>query len=356
MKNLHHYSYLLLIVVLPFLNACSDDSPDPIAGEEEGLYQNGILVVNQGNFTNADGSLDFYDPATQTLTIDAYRKTNEEPIGGIIENVAFHGDKAIIISNVADKIIMAEAGNLAEIATIQDPVLATPRYFTGSGQKGYVSAWGPYEEDWSLQNSKVAVLDLNSHALITTIDVPAGPEGIISLGNKVFVANSSNDTITVIDTQTDAVIEKIKTYTAPRHFAADAADKLWVVYGSGHIARFNPNTYQEELSLQIEDKSLSGKIQLVGNTLYFHTSQWDETYTNTSNAIYKLDISAASPAEELVLEKENMRTFAVDPEDGTIYGGVALGAESGTIVIFDEQGNELDHFAAGKFPHQIIFR
>jgi YVTN family beta-propeller protein len=354
MKNLHTYTYLLLLSILPFLNACTDDTPEPAEGEP--VYRNGILVVNQGNFSSADGSLDFYDPAEEVHTINVYQKANQEPIGGIIEDVAFHAGKAIIISNAADKVIIADENSLVEVATIEDAELATPRYFAGSGSKGYISVWGPYEDDWSLQNSRVAVLDLSSNTLASTIEVPAGPEGIVSIGNKVFVANSFTDTISVIDTQTDALIKKIKTHPSPSHFAVDANGQLWVVYGSGYIARINPFTYEEEKTIEISDKSLSGKIQLVGNTLYFHTSQWDESYTNTSNAIYKVDITAASPEAALVLEKENMRTFRVDAENGNIYGGISLGAESGTIVVFDQQGQETGNFAAGKFPHQIIFR
>lgn len=355
MNKLNKLFYLLSIALVPLLYSCEEDGPEPVVEKQEARYGNGVLVINQGNFSNADGTIDYYSFEEESLSRSIFLKENEEPIGGIIEDVAFHGDKAFIISNVADKIIITDADSLNEVATIQDAELVTPRYFAGVGNKGYVTVWGPYEEDWTLKNSKVAVLDLTSNSLLTTIPVPAGAEGIAAIGNKIFVANSSTDTITVIDTKTDAVIHKIKTASSPKHFVVDGNENLWVIYRNS-LSQIDPDTYEELKSVQFEGLSLSGKAQLIDNTLYVHTSRWSEDYSKTFNAVYTIDISAAELAEELVLEKENMRAFGVDPEGERMYGGVAVGAESGTVVVFDLEGNELDNFAAGKFPHEIIIR
>lgn len=353
MNKLNKLFYLLTISSIPFLYSCGDDdSPAPVA---EAKYSNGILVVNQGNFSNADGTIDFFSLSDEALTRSIYQKENGQAIGGIIEDVAIFQDKMFIISNAADKIIITDADSLYEIATIQSNSLVTPRYVTFAGNKAYVSAWGPYESDYSLKNSKVAVLDLTSNSLSTSIPVPAGPEGIISVGEKVFVANSSTDTITVIDTNTDEIIHKIKTPSSPKHFFKDNNENLWAVYGN-RISQIDPDSYEELKSVQFGELSLSGQVQLAGNILYFHTNRWNEDYTKTFNSVYKIDISTADLSEELVLEKENMRTFGADPEKNRIYGGVAVGAESGTVVIFDMEGNELDNFPAGRFPHEIIIR
>jgi YVTN family beta-propeller protein len=354
MKTNNNLFYLLTLAVLSFLYSCDDAGTDPVV-EEQAKYSNGVLVVNQGNFSNADGSLDFFHFEDETLTPFVYQKENEEEINSIIEDVAFHNDKMYIVANAADKIVVTDADSLNKIASITDAALATPRYFTATGDKGYVSVWGPYEDDYSLKNSKVAVLDLNSNAILSTIPVPAGPEGIVALNNKVFVANSWTDTITVIDTQTDAVIDKIKTTVPPQHFVVDSNNKLWVIFGNS-ISQIDPSSYEELMTIDFEGKSLSGKAQLVGNSLYFHTSQWNSDYTKTSNGVYKIDITASSPTAEVVVEKENMRTFGIHPETGNVYGGVAVGAEAGTIVVFDKDGKELDNFASGKFPYEIIFR
>lgn len=346
--------YLLLLAVLPSLYSC-EESPEPII-EEEARYSNGALVVNQGNFGSADGSLDFFYFENDQLVPFVYQKENDEAINSIIEDVAFHNDRMYIVANRADQIIVTDADSLNTIASITAEDLLTPRYFTASGDKGYVSVWGPYEADYSLKNSTVAVLDLNSNSILSYIPVPAGPEGIVAIGNKVFVANSSTDTITVINSGTEAVVEKIKTYVAPKHFVVDEANKLWVVYGSGNIARINPETYEEELLIELSGDTPSGKIQLVNNTLYYHTSRYSEDYSKTFNAVYALDLSSASPAPVQILEKENLKTFAVQPETGNIFGGIAVGADAGTVVVFDQEGNELYNFAAGKFPHEIIFR
>lgn len=356
MKNLNKFAFLLFLSFIPFLNSCVEDSPDPTE-TTTAKYSDGVLVVNQGNFADADGSLDFFGFEESALSRNVYENENGEAVNGIIEDVAFYNDKMFIISNVADRIIITDADSLREISSLQGPELVTPRYFTASGDKGYVSVWGAYTiPGYTLDASSVAILDLNTNSLLSSIPVPAGPEGIIAVGNKVFVANSATDTLTVIDTRTDAVIEKIKTRAAPKHFVLDEAENLWVVYGSGFIAQIDPETYEEEHLLELAGDSPSGKIQLVGNTLYYHTSRYGQE-GEIFNALYKVNLSASGTSSpEKILEKENMSTFAIDPATGNIYAGIAAGAEASTIVIFDQEGKELDNFAGGRFPHELIFR
>lgn len=353
MNKLNKLFHLLPLVIILFLYSCDDDQPAPIA---EAKYSNGVLVVNKGNYMQGNGSLDFYNIEEKSLSRNIFQTENNEIVGGIIEDVAFYKGKGYIISNVADKIIITDADSLREIATIQDRSLTTPRYFTASGDKGYVSVWGPYESDYSLQNSKVIVIDLNSNSILDSIPVPPGPEGLLAIEDKVFVANSTTDSLSVIDTKTDAVIKKIKTQSGPQQIVADSDGNPWVIFSSGYIIQFNSDTYAEETVIELSGDSPSGKVQLVGNTLYFHTSRWNDDYSKTFNAIYKIDLSAAGTSVEPVVEKENMSTFSVDPTNGNIYAGIAAGADPGTIVVFDEDGTEQENFAAGVFPHEIIVK
>ena len=342
--------YLLLLAIFPFIWSCDDENPEPLA---ESLYGNGILVVNQGNFGQGNGSLDFYNTAENTLTRNVYEKENEEAVGGIIQNVTFNADQMYIISNNSDKIVVADANTLQMLNTVEG--LTTPRYISINGEKAYVSVWGPYTEDFTLEESEVAVLDLSDFSIEKRIPVAGGPEGIISIGNKIFVANSFSNVITVIDTETDEVIEEISTEFGPTHLLQDKNGKLWVSYSSGFLVAFNPETYQEERRITIEGDAPQGKLELYENELYFRTTEYLE-YPETFNAIHKIKVNVAEAVPQLVLEKENIYTFSVNPQNGDILTGIASGADPGTIVRFDNEGNELDNFAAGVFPHEIIFR
>ncbi len=341
---------LLLSILLPFLYSCEDDSTEPVI---DSLYENGILVVNQGNFGQGNGSLDYYSYGQEGLMRNVYEKENEEPVGGIIQNIAFHNERMYIVSNNSDKIIVADGGSLQMLNTVEG--LTTPRYISFHGNKAYVSVWGPYTADWTLESSEVAVIDLNNHSIIKRIPVAAGPEGIITIGNKVFVANSESNIITVIDANTDEIIEEIETEARPAHLLEDNNGHLWVSYSSGFIMQFNPDNYQAVKKIEIEGNAApQGRMALHENDLYFRLSQALE-YPETSDAIYRVS-TTGDAFPQLVMEKGNMYTFSVDPANGDILAGIAAGADPGTIVRFDNEGNEQDNFAAGVFPHEIIFR
>lgn len=335
--------YLLLLTFLPFIYSCEDDSPEVVNGSS---YENGILLVNQGNFMQGNGSLDFYSYAQEQVIPNVYAIENEETVGGIIENVAVYEDRMFIITNNSDRIIVADPGTLQMISDVEG--LITPRYITVHGDKGYVSVWGPYgpAPDYNLEDSEVVVLDLNNYTISGRIPVAAAPEGMITIGDKVFAAGHYSNIITVIDTDTDAVIEEIETEAGPTHFLIDNDDRLWVSFTSGFLIRFNPGTYEEEARIELPGDAPQGQLKMHENALFYRTT----------NSIYKLDLNTAVASLEKVLEAENINAFNIDPENGDILIGTAAGADPGTIVRFDSEGNELDNFAAGVFPHELIFR
>ena len=50
---------------------------------------------------------------------------------------------------------------------------------SASGAKGYISCWGPWASDFTLPDSYVAVVDLNTKEVIDSLESGSGPEGIL---------------------------------------------------------------------------------------------------------------------------------------------------------------------------------
>ncbi len=340
---------LVLVLSAGFFAGCSDDAADPSAVQPA----QGLLVVNQGNFGQGNGSLSYFSFASGTAETDAYAQANGQAIGGIIESVTEHQDALYIVVNVEDKIVVVDAESLEATGEIKDAgSLTTPRYMAFAEDKAYVSVWGPYTDpdnmDYSLKSSSIAEIDLNTLQITSSIPVPSNPEGLLQVGNKLYVAHTS-DSLSVIDTSTKTLITKVKTLTGPSHFVQDAAGKLWVVHsdvwgsGDGYFVQYNQNTLEEEQRITMTGIAPNGKMQKVDDLLYF----------STATALYSINLGAAG-APQLVVEQDNIGTFWVDEASGDIYLGLSDSANPGTLLQLDAAGAEQQAVQIGPFPYQIL--
>jgi YVTN family beta-propeller protein len=92
----------------------------------------------------------------------------------------------------------------------------------------------------------VSVIKLSSHAVIHSIPVGLQPTAILASDGFVFVANSNSDSVSVIDTRTNAVIEtlRIRAFpnapfgSSPNGLAMTSRNELVVTLGANNAAAF----------------------------------------------------------------------------------------------------------------------
>ncbi len=175
-----------------------------------------VWIGNQGNFSDGNGSLMVYDAATMQTT------TVLENFGTLVQSMTLHEGYLYIASNTSGAIDIVDATSRMRAGQI--PNIASPRYIAiAPGGKAYVS---------NLYSESVTVLDLSGLTRTGTIPVGSNPEDIAIVGTRAYVANSgfgSDSTVTVINTETDTVIETIDVgCDGPRHLEVDAEEEVWV--------------------------------------------------------------------------------------------------------------------------------
>ncbi len=181
-----------------------DAAPSGLALSPDGktLY---VTLFNNGTLAAVD--LTSYNPDSGEA------KFVETPVGSSPERV--------IVSASGDKVYVANRGGKSPEAgdtmDTDDPVVVDPEtYKVATGTLSVISA-----------------AQLNSdptHAVSKTISVGLQPADLTLSpdGKRLFAANANSDTVTVIDTETDTVVETIPTSPAPGQLGAASPNGLAV--------------------------------------------------------------------------------------------------------------------------------
>lgn len=347
MKNFK-LSYVYALALLVIASACKKEEEIP-----RGEFATGVIVVNEGNYSDADGTIGFFDPNASISMQDIYQKANDETVSGYFGSIYFHDDKAYILDQVGNKIVVVEAETFEYVATINSG-LDVPRYMTVANGKGYVSNWGPYDANWQTPDSYIAVIDLTTYAVSNTINTENGIEGMITIDNKVYAAASGSNTVQVIDSEKDEIVNGFETPFGPRLFAEDANGRLWVLcndYVTSNLVKIDLSNQTISASFEIAGGAKSIDVNGSGDKIYYLSAPW-----GAPTAIYAVDNSTTFAPQEPIMSGESFYGFGVDPTDEIIYVGISNPTANGTVVRYNTDGTELDNFPSGRFPNGFKFR
>jgi len=348
MKNAKSFILSCAVAIL-FISGCSQTEEPP-----RGEFASGVIIVNEGNFTESNGSIGFFDESNLEVTQDIFNKANRVSPGGIIQSIYFYNDLAFIIDQVGNRIEVVEAETFKSIAVIEVG-LCTPRYMVVAGGKGYVTNWGNFDDNYDLPDSYVAVIDLENFIVVKSIETGNGSEGLVVYGEQVYVANSYTNNIEAIDPATDAITGSISVATGPIAFAEDKNGKVWVLsssYFSGSaLTQLDLSTEKVLKSFPVSASAKSLNTNGTGDHLYYLSTPF-----GTDAEVRMLFIDAIEDAGEALIIAPNLYALGVDPTSGLIYLGNHNGFQGNGTVLRYEGSTLKDNFPAGVAPNGFVFR
>lgn len=313
-----------------------------------------IYIANQGNFSDANGSVTQFNPGDGVASQDVVAGLNT-----LVQSMTIHKDTGYIIGNTSDKIDVVDLSTNERIAQIRD--VSSPRFMSIiSDEKAYVS---------NLFTASVSVVDLVNNTVQGTIPVGVNPEAIAIAEGKAFVSNfgfgTADSTITVIDVATDAVVDTMQTgCDGPRFLEVDQEGELWVFCNGKTVYNDDFTEIIEQTNGQVVVyDAISGeevkRIELDAQTGAASLGQ-DAWYDAASNRMFLVkDISIVvfdASTNELIetIEisgDEQIGAIAFEPSQGHMYLARITGFTStGFVSIHDEMGAEISRFDAGVAP------
>lgn len=332
-------------------------------------YDKGVIVINEGNFSDNNGTLSLIQRESQSASYDIFQKENVRSLSGGISGYSEVNGKGIILVDNAtagqDAIEIVDAGTFKHVATITSNEIENPReVIKASETKAYVTAWdvtGAWPNTY-INPGYVAVIDLNTNKLTKKIPVQNGAQSITTIGNEAFVGNvySGKTVISVIDITTDAIKQTIEVGANPNIIGLDANNKLWI-YAGGSLKKVNPTSKVVENSVSLTPAKAGqspGKFTLSKDkrTLYYMLSAYDENW-NEIGQVYGTSVDVNSITAGTPLVNKVFYGMAVDPETGYLYGGLVPSfKQAGYVFRYQPNGTLVDSVKAEIAPAKFYFK
>jgi len=329
-------------------SGCGKDEEEVAADRE---FNNGVFVTNEGQFQKSNGEVSFFSRATKEGEVSLFSKINGRPVGDVVQSLTFNDDKAYILVNNSAKIEIANARTFKSTGVING--LKLPRYMVAGEHKAYVSSW--VKADFVTRTAgEIAVIDLHTNTITKTIPVGWLPERMVITNNKLFVTNSNDNTVSVINLASESVENTITVGDSPNSLTLDANGKLWVL-GAGSFATSSPSKLQR---INPADNTIEATITLPfgGAEDLITGPNRNSLFFNFGGQVYKMGLSETTlPASPLI--NRFFYGLGVDPETQNIYGADAGTFDSnGKVIRYNPAGQLIDSFSVGVIPNDFYFR
>ncbi len=354
MKNLLRFLSVFLLAGL-FVTSCSDD--DDFNDVPLGDYENGILITGEGS--GLPGSVSYISNDLSTSESDIYFNVNGEQLGNYLQSIGFEDNNAYIVVDNTNTITVVNRYTFEKKATIASG-LALPRYIDFENGKGYVSNWG---DPFDASDDFIAVVNLATNTVESTISVGEGPEQVLVEDGKVFVSHkggySSNNIISVIDIATQNVTT-IEVADNPNEMLINSLGQLvvlsegatlyddeWNFIGTtpGAITKINTSTNAVISSISLEG-SYVGLMAYDGGKLY---------YVN-NNAVYAMADNATTLPSTPIITLTASFAYGLSVKDNRLFVCDASFSSLSTLYVYSLSSNsEIATFEAPQAASKVYF-
>ncbi len=374
MHRLTDPRFLLLLVLsisLPLAGCDLVGSDD----DEPSLQTTGVLVGNGGNFSDQNGSLTVYDPATgQTREAATF--------GAFLQTMRLDGDSLYVVTNTfsGGRINAFDASTVTRTSQVAAP--STPRAIAPvAADKAYVTNTRFGSDEFVAVYNRTTGQFAEERIPVGTI-----PADVTTLGDRAYVANygsgGAGTTLSVIDVVSNQVTDTIELgCDGPNELFVDEQDELVVVcqgktvynddfteiieQTNGQVVFVNGTTgaVVERIELDQQVGSANGtqsayyapeseELYVLGGidaVLRFNTA------TNTAAGTVPLPPNdALAGASAIAYDGASQRLYvariAAGPADGPDFRA------AGSVVVLNRDGSTATTFTVGPAPSHIVLR
>ena len=346
-----------LVLILFVLVSCEKEKTSFM---EDIVYnEHGIFVINEGAYSNNNGSVSYIPNNSSSVMSDVFKRMNNNiGLGDIVQSMYIYNGRAYIVVNNSHKVEVVDIKTFKSVGTITG--FLSPRYFlaVGSG-KAFVS-------DWMSDNIKV--VDLNTLTITSSIPTGAGPEQLVVNNNKAYITNvggfGNDSTVTIVDITTNTVIKTLEVGLNPNSIISLPDGKLFVLCGGtigpdylsgtaddvgGKIVQIDPavDTILKTVNFPQAVHPVKMTIKKESSDIYFLSGA--DGYTGK---VCKLDTMFLTNSTVI---NGAFYGVGVNPDNGNFYCGRPGFSANSYVLRFTTAGSLIDSLLVGIGPNGFVF-
>lgn len=329
----------VLALTLLFNISCRTESDEPIE-LPKGAYENGIFVLNEGNFGTPSASVTFLSNDLATIEQDVYKKNNGTDLGDVLQTLTYNGDNAYLVLNNSNKITVVNRYTFKKTGEITAQI-NQPRYISIANNFIYVT------NDEYLGPKSVTIYKLSDLSFVKKIAFTDTAERIVEAGGTIFVQNATygfGNTLTRINPATNEVASVV---TLPNGNINKTISNNSTVYT---IAAGTTDSYIYQISAAgtiTKTTTLTGisnatNLDIDGGKYYF----------SSGNKVYSMDMSATvTPTTPIVTATGGPYSalYGFNAINGKIYTSDANGFTADSkVTVYSTTGSVIKTFEAGR--------
>ena len=351
------FLFLLITIVL----SCSKSpvreetsvTPPPVNNSS---YQNGIFVVNEGNYNWGNASITFINENDSTVEEDVFKTHNDRSLGDVAESMmTFNGMGFIVVNN----------SNKIEVVSLKD--FKSVKSMTGFNSPRFMVVVDSTKAYVTNMQTNISIVDLGTLSIKKSIFTGSWTESLIRYNNYFFVtaiglmndpSSQRNARILVIDSRTDQVVDSIKTNKEPIGMVMDKKDKIWVLCTGGYDHFEPPTLLRIDPSLHVVDKTFTFPSSDATPSRLCINSTRDTLYF-LNNGVYQMPVSSAAiPSSPFIPANQHLfYGLGILPTNGNIFVSDAKDyVQNGAVYQYDQlTGSLLKTLPAGRIPGSFCF-
>lgn len=320
----------------------------------------GVYALSEGFYNGNNTVLSYYDFGSGAVSGNVFKAANNSELGDTGNDLIIYGSKMYICMTGSGNVTVVEAGTAKLIKKIDfknGTVNKQPRRMATANGKLYVTSF----------DGTVSVIDTATLAITKSITVGANPEGMLVVGNSLYVANSGglslvpDSTVSIVDLTAEAEVKKIVVGPNPVTLAVNSLGDIYVS-NYGIYQQVQPRVYVVDsktntVKTRLDSTLTYSQVRIFNDVAYLYS-----TYGATAGGAKLVDTRTNAVIRDKFVTDSTIITntygINIDDSNGDVYITDAKDfTTSGQVYCFDKNGKKKFSFsvAPGVNPNTVVF-